>query len=203
MTSRPHISLDRTLLFFVVLLFSLPIIAAEQLAFPDDYFHGGAMRYLSNNIPAALDIVTNGRLKFPDDEKLRKLEELLKQQQQNQQNDQQKSEDQKQQEQKKDDSKQSKKDEQKKDQENKDQQKSDEEQEKEKEKQNQQKKQQQSKPDDKKNSEEPQPSAASQKNEQMTPEQAMRVLDTTKGDEKVLPIQMEKPPQTDKKFKDW
>ena len=31
----------------------------------------------------------------------------------------------------------------------------------------------------------------------------MRVLDTTKGDEKVLPIQMEKPPQSAKKLKDW
>ena len=59
------------------------------------------------------------------------------------------------------------------------------------------------KPDEQKNSGEQQQAAAAQQGEQMTPEQAMRVLDTTKGDEKILPVQMEKPPQSDKKLKDW
>jgi len=118
--------------------------------------------------------------------------------------DQQKSDEQKQQDQKKnqqDQSQQSKQDDKQKEQQKKDQQKADEQ--KEKEKQEQQKQAQKPKPDDQKNSGEQQQAAAAQPAGQMTPEQAMRVLDTTKGDEQVLPIQMEKPPQTDKKLKDW
>jgi outer membrane biosynthesis protein TonB len=56
-----------------------------QLAPPDDFFHSGAQLYISNNLPAALERVASGRQMYPDDEKLKKLEELLKQQQQNQQ----------------------------------------------------------------------------------------------------------------------
>jgi superfamily II DNA/RNA helicase len=164
---------------------------------PDDYFHSGAMAYLTNNIPAALNFVTNGLEQYPDDEKLKKLEALLKQQQQQQQkqqqNQDQKQDQQKQQDQKKDQSQQSKQD---------DKQKSDEQ--KQKEDQDKQRQAQQPNPDDKKDSgEQQQAAASSQKPEQMTPEQAMRVLDTTKGEEKVLPIQVAKPPPTDKKLKDW
>ena len=50
----------------------------------EEYFHGGAQLYLSNNIPAALQTVTNGLQRFPDDGKLKKLYELLNQQQQQQ-----------------------------------------------------------------------------------------------------------------------
>jgi Ca-activated chloride channel homolog len=77
MTSRllPSLSL---------LLLALPAAQAQQKT-ADDFFHGGAMGYLSNNIPAALQEVTNGRAYYPDDVKLKKLEELLKQQQQQQQ----------------------------------------------------------------------------------------------------------------------
>jgi len=114
--------------------------------------------------------------------------------------DQQKSGEQKQKDQQKDQQdQQSKQDDKQKEQQKKDQQKADEQ----KEKQEQQKQAQQSKPDDQKNPSEQQQAAAAQQGGQMTPEQAMRVLDTTKGDEKVLPVQMEKPPQTDKKLKDW
>ena len=191
MTSRPHISHKVALLLFSSLLFALRIAAADPIASADDFFHGGAMSYLSNNIPAALDIVTNGLQQFPNDEKLKKLERLLKQQQQqNQQQDQQK-----------DKSQQSKQDDKQKEQEKKDQQKADEQ--KAKEMQDQQKRGQQPKPDEQKDSGEQQQAAAAQQGEQMTPEQAMRVLDTTKGDEKVLPVQMVKPPPSDKKLKDW
>ena len=201
MTSRHLKSLSQWSCLLVVLCLAQRASAFDMTKSADDYFHGGAMAYLTNNLPTALNVVTNGLLQYPDDEKLKKLEALLKQQQnqQNQQQDQQKSDDQKQKDQQKKDQ-QSKKDDKQKDQDKKDQQKSEEQ--KEKEKQDQQKKDQQPKPDDQKKSAEQQQAEAAQ-DKQMTPEQAMRVLDTTKGDEKVLPVQMEKPPQTGKKFKDW
>ena len=118
-----------------------------------------------------------------------------------QKQDQQKSDQQKQQDQQQDKSQQSKQDAKQKEQEKQDQQKADEQ--KQKDKQDQQKQGQKPKPDEQKNSGEQQQAAAAQQGEQMTPEQAMRVLDTTKGDEKILPVQMEKPPQSDKKLKDW
>lgn len=203
MTSQFHINLKRTSLIVATLLLSLRINAAEHFAFADDYFHGGALRYLSNNVPGALDIVTNGLLQFPDDEKLKKLEALLKQQQQQQQQDRQqdqkKNEDQKKQDEQKKDQ-QSKKDDQQKEQDKKDQQKSDEQ--KEKEKQEQQKQAQQPKPDDQKKSAEQQQAEAEQ-SKQMTPEQAKRILDATKNEEQLLPFQPTNRPATDKKLKDW
>ena len=79
------------------LLLSLSLVLALPAAFAetaDDVFHGGAVIYLSNNIPKALEVVTNGRSLFPNDIKLKKLEELLKQQnQQQQQKDQQQKQD--------------------------------------------------------------------------------------------------------------
>jgi len=195
MTSRPHRSNRLFVPLLGLILLALRADAIDITKSADDYFHNGAMAYLSNNIPVALNVVTNGLEQYPDDEKLKKLEALLKQQQQqqNQKQDQQKSDQQKQQQQQKDQSQQSKQD---------DKQKSDEQ--KQKEEQDKQKQAQQPKPDEKKDSGGQQQAAASaQKPEQMTPEQAMRVLDTTKGDEKVLPVQMQKPPQTDKKLKDW
>src|SRR5262249_12864846 len=78
-----------------ILLLSLSLLllawqkAGAQLAPPDDFFNGGAQLYISNNIPGALDRVENGLKIYPDDVKLKKLEQLLKQQQQQQQNQQQ------------------------------------------------------------------------------------------------------------------
>src|ERR1039457_948956 len=76
------------------LLISLSLLLAwqkvcAQLAPADDFFNGGAQLYISNNIPSALERVEGGRELYPDDVKLKKLEELLKQQQQSQQNQQQ------------------------------------------------------------------------------------------------------------------
>src|SRR5260221_9752320 len=59
--------------------------AVAQLAPADDFFNSGAQLYISNNIPSALERVETGRKFYPADEKLKKLEELLKQQQQSQQ----------------------------------------------------------------------------------------------------------------------
>src|SRR5450755_2806653 len=60
--------------------------AGAQLAPADDFFNGGAKLYISNNIPQAKDVVATGRKLYPDDDKLKKLEALLNQQQQSQQN---------------------------------------------------------------------------------------------------------------------
>jgi hypothetical protein len=170
-----------------------------------DFFHCGAMSYLSNNIPGALEVVTNGLQRFPEDEKLKKLYELLNQQQQQQQQqdqqnqeqkDQQNQPDQKQDQQKQDEQKQSdqqKQDEQKKQQEAKD-------------KPEQEKKDQQAKsgdkskdqPEDKKG--DPQPVAA----HQMTPAEAKQLLDAQKDDEQVLIFQPQgEPKNKTKQLKDW
>lgn len=160
------------------LLISLNIFLLAQMAAfaqsAEDFFHDGAMNYLSNNIPKALEVVTNGRSAFPDDVKLKKLEELLKQQNQQQQ-------------QQQNQENQDKQDQQKQDQQNKNQQK--------------QQNQQQSK-QDKKNSGQPQQTKAAPG--QMTPEQAKRLLDGQKGDEQALVFRPDnKPKNQNKPVKDW
>ncbi len=70
------------LLFSVSLLWLASPPARAQSA--DDYFNGGAQAYISNNIPQALTSVETGLKQYPDDVKLKKLYELLKQQSQQQ-----------------------------------------------------------------------------------------------------------------------
>jgi Ca-activated chloride channel family protein len=67
-----------------LLLFFAAQKACAQFAPADDYFNGGAQLYISNNIPAALKKTEDGLKFYPDDAKLKKLEELLKQQQKSQ-----------------------------------------------------------------------------------------------------------------------
>jgi hypothetical protein len=144
---------------------------------PADVFHDGAVNYLSNNIPKALEVVTNGRALFPDDIKLKKLEELLKQQNQQQQQ----TQDQKQQDQ------QHQKSEQSKDQQD---------QQKAQQSPGQQKDEQQA--DEQKGQEQQVVSG------QMTPEEAKRLLDTHKGEEQVLQFRPEAKPRDPRRpFKDW
>jgi hypothetical protein len=164
----------------------------------DDVFHDGAVNYLSNNIPKALEVVTNGRALFPDDLKLKKLEELLKQQSQQQQQQQQKDEQQKQDEQKDQQSKPDQKDEQKKKDEEKSQKQSD-------------KKEQEKKPD------QPQAKQSGEKSQEkdedkqqplaahaMTPQEAKQLLDAQKGDEKVLQFMPQgEPKRRERMLKDW
>jgi hypothetical protein len=69
-----------------LLLFFCAQKSFAQLAPADDFFNGGAQLYISNNVPEALEKVELGLRTYPSDEKLKKLEELLKQQQQQQQN---------------------------------------------------------------------------------------------------------------------
>lgn len=183
--------------------------AHAQLMTADEFFHGGAQRFLTNNIPDALEVVTNGLQRFPNDEKLQKLYELLnQQQQQNQQNqnqDQQKDQqdkkndqepDQKSQPDKKD--QQAKNDRQKKDEEKK---KREEQQKKEQEKKEQQNKsaqQGQGKPEDKPGEAQPMEAHA------MTPQEAKQLLDAQKDDEQVLIFQPKAEPKNPmKQLKDW
>jgi hypothetical protein len=167
-----------------LLLLTLAQVHAQPVPPADEFFHGGAQLYLSNNVPAALGVVTNGRAQFPDDAKLKKLEELLKQkQQQQQQQDQQKQE-------------QEKKDQQQSEQDKKDQQKKDEQ-----DKKDDQKKPQPSKPDKKDSADKKEPKP---KPGQMTPAQAARLLDGQKGDEEALVFKPEgKPKDESKPVKDW
>jgi hypothetical protein len=178
----------------------LPILASLSLSFliglsapaqtADDFFHGGALSFLSNNIPTALEVVTNGLQRFPEDQKLQKLHELLNQQQQQQQQ--------------QDQQEQKEKDEQQQEQEKKDEQQKD---------QNQQQKEDQKKPEDQKSGDQSKPQPEEKKDsgepqevapQTMTPQEAKQLLDAQKDDEQVLifPPQGE-PKQRTKQLKDW
>lgn len=196
---RNKLSLSLSLLLLTLLN------AAAQNA--DEFFHGGAQRFLTNNIPGALEVVTNGLQRFPDDEKLKKLYELLnqQQQQQNQNQDKQDKEDEQKQDQKQDQQKQDeKKDEQSKsDQQKKDEQKKQQDaQKKEQEKKDQQQAKSGDKSKDKPEEQngDPQQVAA----HQMTPQEAKQLLDAQKGDEQVLIFQPQGEPKNQTKhLKDW
>src|ERR1035437_152138 len=73
-----------SLLIRLSLLFLSWQKAGAQLAPADDFFHRGAQFYISNNIPEAKKAVGDGLTFYPDDDKLKKLDELLKQQSQSQ-----------------------------------------------------------------------------------------------------------------------
>ena len=164
-----------------------------QVLTPDEFFHGGAQLYLTNNVPGALEVVTNGLQQFPDDEKLKKLYELLKQQQQSQDNQQQQDQDQQE---KKDDPKQNQNKKDQKDQ----QQKNNQEKPPEK-KQDQDNKPHRPKSGDKKDQK---PEQTQGRSAPMTPQQAQRLLDSQKGSEQVLWFKPEgKPEDPSKPHKDW
>ena len=186
--------------------------ASAQLAPADDFFHRGAQFYISNNVAQAKAAVETGLKLYPDDEKLKKLDELLKQQSQQQQQDQQKNQDQQPQDQKdqpnqkpQDQSPQQKSEEQKKQDEQK--------------RQEDQKKADQKKDEPSKPPEPPKPSPEKKDGEkpedqkgegqpmapgQMTPEEAKRLLDAQKGDEQVLQLKPDGKPRDNRKpIKDW
>lgn len=167
---------------FLLSLSGLWLAAAQGFAEnADDYFHGGAVNYLSNNIPKALEVVTNGRALFPDDIKLKKLEELLKRQdqQQPQQQDKQDRQSGGQQQQRQDQQPQKPEDEQKAG--------------------DPQERERQEKPSD-----EQQREAQAMPAGQMTPEQAKQLLDSVKGDERPLIFRPEqKPEDRARPMRDW
>lgn len=182
--------LRHSLVLGASLLLADHAFALERAA--EDYFHSGAQLYISNNIPAAKQFVEQGLRRYPQDEKLQKLEALLKQQQQqqnqqsqsNQQN--QSSKDQNQPNQSPSQSDQSKADEQKKrDQE---------------EKQKQQEQQQE--PASRQNDQKDQPDPEKAQPGEMTKREANRLLDGQKDSEQLLQFKP-KPKSQDKPMKDW
>ena len=171
--------------------------ANAQIAPAEDFFHSGAQFYLSNNVAQAKSMVEMGRKLYPDDAKLKQLEALLKQQQQNQQSQdqQQKSGDQKDQKDQQESADQKRAEEQK--------QKKADQQQQEAEKQAEQKKP----AAEKKDAEKPE----DQKGEgqpvmpgQMTKEEAKRLLDAQKGTEQFLQLKpTDKPRDPRRPVKDW
>ena len=182
------------LLLSLSLLLLARQLSLAQLAPADDFFHGGAQLYITNNIPQAKEVVAQGRKLYPDDEKLKKLEELLNQKQQQQNQQQQQSP-------------------------NYQQQKSDEQKKQPPPEQNdsQPKPDEKKKPDEQKNAEEKKNSADQPKDDakdeqeaqpmkpgEMTPEEARRLLDAQKGKEQLLQLKPpEKPRNNSRPVKDW
>jgi Mg-chelatase subunit ChlI len=159
----------------------------------DDFFHTGAQAYLTNNTATAKEQVEKGLKQYPNDIKLKKLDDLLKQQQQQQQNQQQQQKQQQQQNQSQQNQSQSKQDQQK----QQDQQKKDEQKKQDQQKQDQQQDQKPEKQDDK------QPPKDQPAPGEMTPDEAKKLLDSQKGDEKLLPANQDKKHDHDHPLKDW
>jgi len=165
--------------------------ACAQLAPADDFFNSGAHFYISNNIPQALESVEEGLKQYPSDVKLKKLEELLKQQSQQQQQQQQNQ------------------------QQNQNQQNQQQSQPKQQQQQNQQaqnqseqqKKQQQAQSSTGQSNEKQggqNEQAQAMLSNEMTPEEARRLLDVQKGNEQFLQLKPQGKPRNDQQpIKDW
>jgi outer membrane biosynthesis protein TonB len=182
--------------------------ARAQLMSADDFFHRGAQSYITNNLPKAQEAVDMGLKFYPQDDKLKKLDALLKQQSQQQQQQQQQNQSQQQ---KDKQQSQSQKSDSQKDQssskDSPDQQKQDEQ----KQKEAEQKKAEQQKQQEAQKSSANQPKDQQQQGEeqpatpgQMTPEEAKRLLDAQKGNEQLLQMKPEnKPRDHQRPAKDW
>ena len=189
----------------------LPISASLLLAWQtvcaqsaDDYFNGGAHAYITNNIPEALKSVETGLKQFPDDGKLKKLYELLKQQSQQQQQQQQQQKQNQQSQQNQSQQKQTQQNQQ--NQQNQQQSQQNQSAQNQSGQQNQQQQQQQSANENQggekqeKQNEQGQPVAAGQ----MSPEAAKRLLDAQKGNEQFLQLKPQGKPQDNRHpLKDW
>ena len=174
----------------LLLLLSWQTVRA-QLIPADDFFHEGAQSYITNNVAKARAAVDQGLKFYPDDIKLKKLDELLKQQsQQQQQNQQQKEQQQSQSDQQKDQNKKPEQKDQKKPEPSPDK----------KDQKDAQQPQKEQKPDE---SKEPKPDEQG-KDGQMSPAEAKKLLDGQKNDEKLMPVsRKDKPPDQQKAIKDW
>jgi len=162
----------------------------------DDFFHTGAQAYLTNNTASAREQVDKGLKLYPNDDKLKKLDQLLKQQKQQQQQ-QQQQKNQQQQNQSQQNQSQSKEDQKKQqDQKKQDEQKKQDQEKKDQQKQDQQQDQKPEKKDDK------QPPKDQPTPGEMSPDEAKKLLDSQKSDEKLLPANQDK--QSDRRhLKDW
>jgi Ca-activated chloride channel family protein len=186
-----------------LLLLALPAAHAQTA---DDFFNGGAQSYISNNIPQAVESVAAGLKQYPDDVKLKKLYELLKQQQ-NQQNQQNQS-----------DQQQSKNDQSQQQKQNSSSQQNQSQQSQQQTRQNSQPNQQQNQ--QAQNQQPPQAPSSQPKSESgdkengaqqaantaktMTAQEAKQLLNAQKGDEQVLQLKPKgSPPNFGRPFKDW
>jgi Ca-activated chloride channel family protein len=187
--------------YLIMLLLTWQAARAQTAA---DFFNSGAHFYISNNIPEALVPVEQGMKQYPDDVKLKKLYELLKQQQQQQQQQQQSQQNQQNQSQQQKSQSQQNQQQQKQQQsqQNSQQQKQDRQKQSEQKNGDQQKQPQSEKSGEKQDNqnEQGQPVAAGQ----MTPEEAKRLLDAQKGNEQFLqPKPQGKPENPNQAIKDW
>ena len=170
----------RHLLSLSLLFASHP--AHAQLLPADEFFHSGAQSYLTNNLAKAREEVDAGLKLYPDDIKLKKLDELLKQQQQQQ----------------------SKNDQQKQDQDKKDQQQKQDQQKQNEQQQSKQDQQAKSGGEDKDKKDEKNDQSQQMQAHAMTPQEAKQLLDAQKGDEQVLVFRPQgEPKNRDKALKDW
>jgi Ca-activated chloride channel family protein len=164
-----------------------------QPAPADDFFNSGAQFYISNNIPSALEKAEGGLKIYPDDDKLKKLEALLKQQQQQQQNQQNQSQ-------------QSQNNQSSQRQNSQGQQKPDEQSGQNGNEQQKQSEQQKSSDGGKngENTEDKKTGNQPVEPGQMTLEEAKRLLDAQKGDEQILQLKPQgKPENQNRPVKDW
>ena len=202
----------------LLLLISLSLLfigqrAQAQFLTADDFFHSGAQFYISNNIPAAKERVTMGRQLYPEDDKLKKLEQLLNQQQQSQSS-------QSQQQQQKDQQSQSQQSQSKDQKQQQQQQPKDQQSQAEKQKEQEAQKQAQKKQDEDKQKQAEEAKAAEKDKDnkdadtnevadakgahQMTPKEAERLLDNQKDTEQYLTMKpKDKPEQAKRLIKDW
>jgi hypothetical protein len=185
----------------IILSLTLLALQAACAQPADDFFNSGAQFYISNNIANAKQTVEGGLKLYPNDVKLKKLEELLKQQ--NQQQQQQNPQNQQNQ-QKAKNNQQSQQNQNSPQNQNQQQQQNQSGQEKDKQ---QQEKQQQAKSagkqtDEKQDGQTGQTQAAAV--QEMSPEQAQRLLDAQKGDEQLLQLKPKNPPESpNRPIKDW
>jgi Ca-activated chloride channel family protein len=184
--------------------------AGAQLAPADDFFNSGAQFYISNNIPQALESTETGLKQYPNDEKLKKLEALLKQQQQQQSQQNQQQQNQSQQQKSNGQQNQQKQNQQSSAKNSQDRQKQDEQKQnqsdQQKAEQQKQQEQQQTSAQKKEGDKQEQQNAEGQPVQpgQMTPEEAKRLLDAQKGDEQVLQMKPQgKPEDQNRPIKDW
>jgi Ca-activated chloride channel family protein len=160
-----------------LLLLATPAANAQTA---DDFFNGGAQFYISNNIPAALEKTESGLKLYPNDEKLQKLEKLLKQRQQSQQNQKQNQSQQQQSQQQKNQQQQNQAN------------------------QNQNSRQQQNAQQQQSQSAREKSGEEKEQGNAMSPQEAKQLLDAQKGDEQVLQLKPKGSPQNfNRPFKDW
>lgn len=189
------------LLTSLSLLLSLQSACAQSA---DDFFHGGAQFYLSNNIASAKEEVDTGLKFYPGDTKLKKLDELLKQQsqQQSQKNQQSQSQQNSEQNQKQQQQQSGQNQSQQQSQQNQPAQNQSGQQNDKQQEQQQQEKSAGKQSDEKRDGQTGQSQAL--KAQEMSLEEAQRLLDAQKGDEQFLQLKPKNPPESpNKPIKDW